>query len=214
MSADLTGQVFGRLTLTSLAEIHTTPNGTKKYKWSWVCACGSTGASASSDLRSGRTRSCGCLQRETAARLASIDISAQRFGRLTAIRRAEGSRWLCRCECGSEVVVTTNALTSGNTSSCGCLRGGATSWKWTLHPSYSTVHFRIRRSIGSASSYPCVDCGRPARDWSYDGRDENELSQMIDGHRRRYSADPSHYTPRCRSCHKDYDNSLRAEVAS
>lgn len=30
--------------------------------------------------------------------------------------------WQCRCECGSETLVTTQALASGNTKSCGCRR--------------------------------------------------------------------------------------------
>ena len=29
--------------------------------------------------------------------------------------------WLCQCECGQDSSVVTNALTSGNTQSCGCL---------------------------------------------------------------------------------------------
>ncbi len=53
------------------------------------------------------------------------DITGQKFYRLTAIKR-EGttphgeSKWLCKCDCGKEVVVRHGALTSGNTKSCGC----------------------------------------------------------------------------------------------
>lgn len=56
------------------------------------------------------------------------DITGQRFGRLMAIRpiREHGRcRWLCRCECGNETVVTNSAiLINGHTRSCGCLRDG------------------------------------------------------------------------------------------
>ncbi len=34
------------------------------------------------------------------------------------------TRALCQCDCGEEVIVTTNNLRSGNTRSCGCLRRG------------------------------------------------------------------------------------------
>lgn len=57
------------------------------------------------------------------------DITGQRFGRLTVIRRDGSSpgsiaRWLCRCDCGNESMVASTNLghRSGNTRSCGCLR--------------------------------------------------------------------------------------------
>lgn len=31
--------------------------------------------------------------------------------------------WLCKCECGNEYKVRTDSLTTGNTTSCGCLTG-------------------------------------------------------------------------------------------
>lgn len=55
------------------------------------------------------------------------DLTNNKFGRLTAIIYAgktkdRHSKWLCRCDCGNEVVVNSNLLTSGHTKSCGCLR--------------------------------------------------------------------------------------------
>ena len=55
------------------------------------------------------------------------DISGEKFGRLTAIRRDGYSKnnkpaWLCRCECGKEVTVSIYSLLSGNTKSCGCFQ--------------------------------------------------------------------------------------------
>ena len=55
-----------------------------------------------------------------------IDYTGQRFGRLTvveqmpAIRRK--ARWLCRCDCGAEVVKSADHLRRGHAKSCGCLR--------------------------------------------------------------------------------------------
>lgn len=55
-----------------------------------------------------------------------IDLTGARSGRLTAISREPStdrrSRWLCRCDCGSELVVLAQSLRDGNTRSCGCLR--------------------------------------------------------------------------------------------
>lgn len=54
-----------------------------------------------------------------------IDIRGAEFGRLTAVEavaRAGGkTRWRCVCQCGTEVIVTTGNLRSGNSKSCGCL---------------------------------------------------------------------------------------------
>lgn len=56
---------------------------------------------------------------------AAIDITGQRFGRLTAVRFAyakSGRRmWECKCDCGNVTVCAPNNLKSGATKSCGCL---------------------------------------------------------------------------------------------
>lgn len=56
-----------------------------------------------------------------------VDLTGQRFGRLTVISRAENTkdgkaRWLCECDCGNKTIVTTDSLKSGHTYSCDCLR--------------------------------------------------------------------------------------------
>ncbi len=52
------------------------------------------------------------------------------YGLLTVIAPAPRTRqghiaWQCQCECGTTKIVTANNLRSGNTLSCGCLRGQA-----------------------------------------------------------------------------------------
>lgn len=50
----------------------------------------------------------------------------QRFGRLTVLGAIESSarckipRWLCKCDCGKQLVVKENMLLKGSTKSCGC----------------------------------------------------------------------------------------------
>lgn len=54
-----------------------------------------------------------------------IDLTGQRFGRLTVIRydhaEHDGAHWLCKCDCGTEKVLAGYSLRSGRTRSCGCL---------------------------------------------------------------------------------------------
>jgi len=54
-----------------------------------------------------------------------IDLTGRRFGRLivlhdTGERKNRCVAWHCKCDCGNEVDVRGDNLTSGNTTSCGC----------------------------------------------------------------------------------------------
>lgn len=54
------------------------------------------------------------------------DLTNQKFGRLLVIHRGVNDpagrlQWLCKCDCGREVLVSSNHLRTGNTKSCGCL---------------------------------------------------------------------------------------------
>lgn len=55
-----------------------------------------------------------------------LDLTGQRFGRLTVLRETENLKgrtaWVCQCDCGRSAVVKTCDLRSGHTCSCGCLR--------------------------------------------------------------------------------------------
>ena len=55
-----------------------------------------------------------------------IDLTDQKFGRLTAVSVSVGSdgrnAWICRCDCGNEKTVPAIRLRTGKTQSCGCLR--------------------------------------------------------------------------------------------
>lgn len=59
---DLTGKRFGRLTVVSRAS----PIGIKRVRWAAQCDCGNETEVDGAHLRSGHTRSCGCLSVEVA----------------------------------------------------------------------------------------------------------------------------------------------------
>lgn len=54
-----------------------------------------------------------------------IDLTGQRFGRLTVLYRAENRNkktyWHCLCDCGNEKDIWASSLHDGNIKSCGCL---------------------------------------------------------------------------------------------
>jgi hypothetical protein len=53
------------------------------------------------------------------------DEIGKKYGKLTVISKYDRQnriiRWLCKCDCGNECIVSGVSLRSGNTKSCGCL---------------------------------------------------------------------------------------------
>lgn len=60
---DISGQRFGRLTVSELSCVKN-----RRTMWGCVCDCGIKIITSGHSLRRGNTKSCGCLQRETASR--------------------------------------------------------------------------------------------------------------------------------------------------
>jgi hypothetical protein len=54
------------------------------------------------------------------------DLTGQTFGRLKVLqyvgKSKNGSRWICRCECGNHRAFLTRDLLSGSSKACGCYR--------------------------------------------------------------------------------------------
>jgi len=114
---NLVGKRFGRLVVLEKTDKY---SGTS-VKWLCQCDCGGTHEAPTNHLRRGHIKSCGCLN--------STDLAGKTFGMLTVMTDT-GERdsvrrkiWLCKCECGNDFKVRTDSLTTGNTTSCGCLTG-------------------------------------------------------------------------------------------
>lgn len=71
------------------------------------------------------------------------------YGRLTTVKEIQGTRhsrnFMCRCECGNEIVVTLSKLLSGNTKSCGCLKKDVNKERFTKHGLSGGRIYRIYR---------------------------------------------------------------------
>ena len=112
LKKDITGQRFGRLIVTGYAG---------NSMWSCKCDCGEKLDVKGSKLRSGHTKSCGCLRRDVRGKSLFDDKTEKRFGRLVAKSYTGNGKWRCQCDCGNTVEVDGSALNNGNTRSCGCL---------------------------------------------------------------------------------------------
>ncbi len=102
------------------------PRRNGRRMWLCRCDCGARKIVSDTHLKTGHTRSCGCLSRQK-ARAKAIDLTGQRFGRLTALaptgqRRRTSVVWQCRCDCGKEARVASDILLRGNSRSCGCIQ--------------------------------------------------------------------------------------------
>lgn len=91
-----------------------------------------------------------------------IDLTGQRFGRLTVIERAHNTKdgrpkWNCLCDCGNLTVVRGKELRSGGTSSCGCLRVEKTVERSTIHGKRHTRLYRIWQGMVARCENPNAD---------------------------------------------------------
>lgn len=65
---DLTGERYGRLTVIREAEMMRYPSGIPNRTWECQCDCGNVIICNTGRLKSGNTKSCGCLRKEIAAK--------------------------------------------------------------------------------------------------------------------------------------------------
>lgn len=124
---NLVGQKYNRLTvleqdMEKYAEKH-------EVFWKCQCDCGNFKSVRTYDLTHGKTKSCGCLRNEKVREAIGNKLEGQQFGKLTVLKQVDSiledsgqlrTAWLCRCDCGEEVIVKTINLKSGDTKSCGC----------------------------------------------------------------------------------------------
>lgn len=91
--------------------------------WDCICpTCGKITTQTYYNLHKLNLKGC----KDCKGKNAAVDISGQRFGRLTAVKyvgsnKGWGAIWECVCDCGNTVNVKKGSLMTGGTKSCGCL---------------------------------------------------------------------------------------------
>ena len=97
-----------------------------------------------------------------------LDLTGQRFGKLTVIGPAEniGKRtaWLCRCDCGRDTVVRTLHLRNGHVTSCGCSGNGLASLTYVDGTCVEMLRAKTVRS-NNTSGVPGVDWWASKQRW-------------------------------------------------
>ena len=128
---EMRGKIFNQLEVIELDEIKSKE---KKRKY-WFCKClncGKTNFSVEgTKIRSGHTKSCGCIGSVIPRIENVIDLLNQKFGALEVVsydkensNKGKGAYWLCKCHnCNSNKLVSISGanLRNGKTNSCGCI---------------------------------------------------------------------------------------------
>lgn len=89
------------------------------------------------------------------------DLTGQKFSRLTAIQyidkaKSGHARWLYRCDCGTEKILSSNPVTQGKTCSCGCLdrEKHLTNPNRRTHGEHGTRLYRIWKAMKTRCTNP------------------------------------------------------------
>lgn len=124
---DITNQRFGNLI--AIKNTGKKDNG-RNLIWLCQCDCGNYCEVSGNNLRTGHTKSCGCLRQikcqEVGKQQQIINEIGNKYYKLTVVSlygiKNHYALWRCKCECGNEVIVAGSHLRSGHTKSCGCLK--------------------------------------------------------------------------------------------
>lgn len=105
--------------------------------------------------------------------MAIIDITGQRYGRLVALSVAprpfgssKSCHWLFRCDCGSEVVRSSNVVRRANkgTKSCGCLNAEMQSVRGANRRARLPADIKLRRKLRTKWRSIKFRCENPLAD--------------------------------------------------
>ena len=152
------GKKFGMLTAIKMVE-------RRKHHLYYLfkCDCGNEKIISKESVVEGRTKSCGCITKELNSNRCVIDLTGQKFGRLTVIQydhSKNGTYWLCQCDCGKTKVIKGTSLTGKLTTSCGCKSREMCIERSTKHGMTKTRLYSIRQGMiarcckENATSYP------------------------------------------------------------
>lgn len=137
-----------------------------------------------------------------------IDLTGQRFGRLTVVGRGPDYvkpsgkheiKWHCKCDCGNEIDVLGENLKRGASQSCGCYRKDANKERFGTHGETNTrlygIWLAMKRRCDLPTHHAYADYGgrgisvcpewvasfESFRDWAYaNGYTENLSIDRID----------------------------------
>ncbi len=168
ISKSLIDEIGNRYCFLVVLEKEYTTKGKKVY-WRCQCDCGNFVSVRADKLRSGHTKSCGCLN-------IPDDLTGKSFGKLNVIKFDKiykGERhWLCLCSCGREISKRGTDLRKGHVLACskGCLAtdnfyetgvNSVISQYQGVSRRYNRDFSLSRQEVVGMIFSPCYYCGSP-----------------------------------------------------
>jgi hypothetical protein len=100
-----------------------------KAIWDFICDCGGRKTAVLSDVKSGRTQSCGCMQyfvRIQNGFLRTIDLEGKKFDNFEVLKKNTcksftnkwGASYICKCKCGEIFERKGTKILKGSTKRC------------------------------------------------------------------------------------------------
>lgn len=116
---NMIGKKYGKLLVIKESQIKTTQN---KLCYECQCDCGNMTIVSGLNLRTGKTKSCGCINESKKVKM--DDLIGQHFGQLTVLNIFDKTKYLyeCQCSCGTITYVNRYNLLYGYSKNCGCTR--------------------------------------------------------------------------------------------
>lgn len=142
---DITGEKFGKLTVVKPIGFYQN----KSVKWECLCDCGGTYISNSYRLKNNTATHCGC--NSTKLKLQA----GEKYEMLTVIRplslqekkqkgyKNTGGFYLCKCDCGKDVIILASRLKNKRSKSCGCIK---LNLEANLNQLYNEYFYRTRKN--------------------------------------------------------------------
>jgi hypothetical protein len=167
MVRDIVGKKFGRLTAIQRVDWNK-----GQTIWECKCDCGKKVEIPYGSLKSGNTKSCGCLaietRRKNAERLNSDpnkktnldDLTSKRFGQLLVTKLIDNEHYECKCDCGEVSTYTRESLTH-DTKDCGCVKFSQIKQKIIGKQFGRLTVISFSHSNGNAYIWDCqCECGK------------------------------------------------------
>lgn len=170
---DLLGYEFGRLKVIERAEDYISPKGRRGSQWLCLCMCGKEIITRGSDLISEKTRSCGCLQKDSVTKRNKkrlINLVGKKYGLLKVVSLNNkdsqyGAIWNCECDWGGLSIVRGVNLKSGQTKSCGCLSESKECTETKNYDHKEKIHISFDHDLGrNLSGY---DLAKYIEKWAF-----------------------------------------------
>ena len=170
---EMIGKQFGYWTVISEAPPKVSPSGTKRKAYFCKCICGKEKSVAKTELKNGKTTSCGC--KGVYLKVGDIYQEWTVLQKDNYTNKHKNQFYLCKCSCGVERVVRMSDLLNGSSKNCGHSR-------LTLSQGAQAIKdFLVENKINFYQEYSFKDLANRRYDFAiYEKSNPNVIIRLIE----------------------------------